>query len=82
MMKHILTGLLPVLAIVFSSSLQAQGQSNYEQFSECVAVTSWLMQGKDTKAIENKKRVKIPDGWKIVGTNIIKEKVPIFFICR
>ena len=81
-MKSITTGLLAGLAIIFSANLMAQGQSNYDQFTECVAVTSWLMKGKDTNDIENKKRVQIPDGWKVVGTNIIKEKVPIFFICR
>lgn len=81
-MKPMITGLLTGVALAISTNLMAQGQSNYEQFSECVAVTSWLMQGKDTKAIEKKKRVQIPDGWKVVGTNIIKEKVPIFFVCR
>lgn len=81
-MKRMITGLLAGLAIAFCTNLMAQGQSNYEQFSECVAVTSWLMQGKDTKDIENKKRVQIPEGWKVVGTNIVKDKVPIFFICR
>lgn len=81
-MKRTITSLLAGLAIAFSANLMAQGQSNYDQFTECVAVTSWLMKGKDTNDIENKKRVQIPDGWKVVGTNIIKEKVPIFFICR
>lgn len=81
-MKPMIIRLLLGLTVVFSSNLMAQGQSNYEQFSECVAVTSWLMNGKDTKHIENKKRVQIPDGWKVVGTNIVKDKTPIFFICR
>ncbi|MDH3762929.1 MAG: hypothetical protein OEU50_18275 [Gammaproteobacteria bacterium] len=81
-MKRMTTALLAGLALTVSAGAMAQGQSNYEQFSECVAVTSWLMQGKDTKTIENKKRVQIPDGWKVVGTNIVKDKVPIFFICR
>ena len=81
-MKAIIPGLLTALILVFSAPAGAQGQGSYEQFSECVAVTSWLMQGKDTSDIGNKKRVKIPDGWKVVGTNIVKDKVPIFFICR
>ena len=81
-MKPMITGLLPALAVAFSASVTAQDTSNYEQFSECVAVTSWLMQGKDTRVIEDKKRVQIPEGWKVVGTNIVKDKTPIFFICR
>ena len=81
-MKRILPGLLLSLFALFSTPLLAQGATSYEQFEECVAVTSWLMQGKDTKNIENKKRVQIPDGWKVVGTKIVKDKTPIFFICR
>lgn len=81
-MKRMITGLILGLGVTFNANLMAQGQSNYEQFIECVAVTSWLMNGKDTKHIEEKKRVQIPDGWKIVGTNIVKDKTPIFFICR
>ena len=81
-MKRMITGLILGLTVAFSANVMGQGQSNYEQFTECVAVTSWLMSGKATKHIEDKKRVQIPDGWKVVGTNIVKDKTPIFFICR
>ena len=81
-MKRILSGLALMLATVNSTPILAPGAVSYEQFDECVAVTSWLMSGKDTKHIEKKKKVQIPDGWKVVGTNIVKDKTPIFFICR
>ena len=83
----------PVLALVVAFSVQADpvsgastsipgGQSHFPQFKECVAVTSWVMNGKDTASIEKRKRVTIPDGWKVVGTGVKDGDVPLFFICR
>lgn len=81
-MKQMITGLLLGLSVVFSTTVVAQATSNHDQFSECVAVTSWLVTGRNTKNLDDMKRVQIPEGWKVVGTNIIKAKTPIFFICR
>jgi len=81
-MKTISAGLLLITAAFFSASASAEDSSGYPQFEECTAVTSWLMNGKDTHKIEKTKRVKIPQGWKIVGTAIFSDKTPIFYICR
>ena len=73
-----------VLGLLFSAMAQAQTAGSvggYEQFSECVAVTSWLMRGKDTDKIDDKKKVQIPDGWKVVGTNVVDE-TPVIFLCH
>jgi len=66
---------------ISTSAFAAENNFSYEQFSECTAVTSWLMKGRQTAKIESKKRVQIPEGWKVVGTNVIDE-TPILFICR
>ena len=81
-MKPVIAALLLFPAAFFSASAIAQDMSNYPQFEECTAVTSWLMNGKDTHKIEKTKRVKIPEGWKVVGTSIFSDKTPIFYICR
>ena len=81
-MKSFTTGLLLLSATSISPSALAQDASSYPQFEECTAVTSWLMNGKKTHKIEETKRVKIPEGWKIVGTSIFSDKTPIFYICR
>ena len=39
------------------------------------------MKGSQTAKIESTKKVQIPDGWKVVGANIL-EKSPILFIAR
>ena len=73
-----------ILGIVGSVSVQAHAagaEVSYEQFSECVAATSWLMRGKDTHKIDEKKKVQIPDGWKVVGTGVIDE-TPVIFLCH
>ena len=81
-MKNTLFGILLVMAS--SSQVLAQSSeisSGYAQFSECVAVTSWLMRGKDTDEIDKKKKVQIPNGWKVVGTNVVDE-TPVLFLCH
>ena len=55
--------------------------SMHEQFTECTAVTSWLLKGRNIDEIDGTRRIKIPKGWKVVGTNTI-DRDPVFFICR
>ena len=81
-MKSFVTGLLLFSAAFINASALAQDTPGYPQFEECTAVTSWLMNGKNTHKIEETKRVKIPQGWKVVGTSIFSDKTPIFYICR
>ena len=81
-MKSFIAGLLSLSAIFINASALAQGTSSYPQFEECTAVTSWLMNGKDTHKMDKAKKIKIPEGWKVVGTSIFSDKTPIFYICR
>ena len=71
-----------LLAMAGTTMVHAQSSEvGYEQFSECVAATSWLMRGKDTHKIDEKKKVQIPQGWKVVGTGVIDE-TPVIFLCH
>ena len=90
-MKRLVFAPILALIVTFSahsdpvgsaSSAALGGQSSYPQFKECIAVTSWFMNGKDTASIEKKKHVQIPEGWKVVGTAVFDGDVPMFFICR
>ena len=75
----LLTGMI---ALSLSTGVIAAGDnSSYEQFSKCTAVTTWLINGRETSKIEKTKLVQIPDGWKVVGTGMY-EKTTILFICR
>ena len=74
------------LAVTFPAFADEEGKkientSNYEQFTECTAVTSWLLKGRNIDEIDGTRRIKIPKGWKVVGTNTI-DRDPVFFICR
>lgn len=81
-MKRIIASQIVLLAVSANAPVLAREMSSFTQFEECTAVTSWLMNGKDTHKIEKTRRVKIPDGWKVVGSSIFSDKTPIFYICR
>ena len=81
-MKRLIASQILLLAFLTNAPVLAQEITEFPQFEECTAVTSWLMNGKDTHKIEKSKRVQIPQGWKVVGTSIFSDKTPIFYICR
>lgn len=77
-----------ITTLFFSSGLIAEEKvlvtkenTSYEQFTECTATTAWLIQGNSLNNIDDSKIIKIPAGWKVVGTNMSRSQ-PIFFICR
>jgi hypothetical protein len=85
-MKIILI-LMVVLLLSFTSVAAGQDEivarppSNLEQFKECVAVTAWLLKGRNLDKLEESKKITIPPGWKVVGTGMASSK-PVFFLCR
>ena len=79
-MKSMLLTVMIALSLS-TGAIAVENNSSYEQFSKCTAVTTWLINGRQTSKIEKTKLVEIPQGWKVVGTGMY-EKTTILFLCR